>query len=262
MLRSLLQNRWQRLSSEYDDPLGMLFGNRARQWTAGWSPEQKEAEKKTLFLLVWETDSWQEKPVWSLYRDGQLIFQEEDGFSKSRSGVFHQLLESEALPFLDQSRFLAPLTDFRYDVNQRRQAAQILMRTIQARPEVFERLKDPFLKGLEADANNPDWPVLDILKLHRVAHKTVLVDLARQCVTIGLFRTQEDWERLDSALRQLEAEFAFLGQTISGLFAPALQEAQDEFTRILMDGDWRIQLQTGTRRPSSGMDASGFARPI
>lgn len=257
MLRSLLQSRWQRLSSEYDDPLGMLFGNRARQWTAGW-----DSDKKTLFLLVWETDSWQEKPVWSLYRDGQLIFQEEDGFSKSRSGIFHQLLESEALPFLDQARFLAPLTEFQYDVNQRRQAAQSLMHTIQARPEVFEHLKEPFLKGLEADANNPDWPVLDILKLHRVAHKTVLVNLARQCVLIGLFRTQEDQERVDKALRQLQEEFVALGQTISGLFAPALQEAQGELKRILRDGDWRAQLRAGTQRSSSGMDASGFARPV
>src|SRR5687767_917844 len=62
LLKRLVRERWQRLSSEYDDPLGMLFGNRAKQWTAGWDPHSS-----VLYLLVWETDSWQEKPVWSLY---------------------------------------------------------------------------------------------------------------------------------------------------------------------------------------------------
>lgn len=241
LLRNLLQNRWQRLSSEYHDPLGMLFGNRAKQWTAGW-----DVEKSTLYLLFWETDSWQEKPFWSLYQNGTLIFQEEDGFSKNRSAILQELLESEHLPFLDATHFLEPLIDFRFSPDQRWQAGQALAQTIMARPEVFGYLKEPLLQTLETDLSNPDWPVLDILKLHRVAHKAVVVDIIRQCVNSGLFRAQKDTERLNQALDKLRADFSALEQRIAMLFQPALQRAHSDFKRVLTDGNWQARLYSAS----------------
>lgn len=242
LFQFLLQSRWQRLSSEYHDPLGMLFGNRAKQWTAGW-----DAEKQSFFLLIWETDSWQEKPIWSFYRDGKLIFQEEDGFSKTRSDLLHQLLESENLPFVNESTLLESLTDFRYEPLLRKRAAVALMATIQARPEIFDLLKEPLLVALEADLNNSDWPVLEILKLHRVAHKVILVDLIRQCLEMGLLRTQGEAQRVDRALNQLQNTFAVLRQRISGLFLPKLQVAHADLKVVLTQGNWRIRLHSLTQ---------------
>lgn len=238
LLRFLVQNRWQRLSSEYHDPLGMLFGNRARQWTAGW-----DIDRQALFLLVWETDSWQEKPVWSLYQNGALIFQEEDGFSKTRSPLLHQLLESEHLPFINEQALLAPLVDFQSEALSRKNAATVLMDTIRQRPEIFDILKAPLLQTLEAELKDTDWPVLEILKLHRVVHKVILVDLMRQCTEMELFKTQADATRLIQALNQLQTAFDYLTVNISGLFLPSLQAANNDLKAILTHGNWRIRLQ-------------------
>jgi hypothetical protein len=235
LLQNLLQSRWQRLSSEYHDPLGMLFGNRARQWTAGWDETQN-----ALYLILWETDSWQEKPLWSLYQDGQLIFQEEDGFSRSRSAMLQQLMESTRLPFLDHSQFLKPLVDFSQEFLQRQQAGNALAQTIIARPEVWDHLKEPLMQVLEAGLIHPEWPVLDILKLHQVTHKVVLIDVIRKCVNSGLFRTQPEHERLDQVLSNLQACFLTLNSQISLLFKPALQKAHEDLQRLLAEGQWRL----------------------
>lgn len=251
LLRNLVKSGWWRLSSEYHDPLGMLFGNRAKQWTAGW-----DIETHSFLLLIWETDSWQEKPVWSFYRDGQLIFQEEDGFSKTRSHLLHQLLESESLPFINESALLEPLTDFRHDALFRKQAAVSLMAGIRARPEIFDLLKEPLLAALESDLDSEEWPTLEILKLHRVGHKVILVDLIRQCMEMGLLRTQEEAKRVERALRQLQAAFVILSRNISGLFLPKLRAAHMDFRTILTQGNWRIRLHTMTQ------GASGNERPL
>lgn len=239
LLKSLLQSRWQRLSSEYHDPLGMLFGNRAKQWTAGWDQQQE-----SLYLLVWETDSWQEKPIWSIYQDGVLLFQEEDGFSRTRSALFHQLMESDTLPFLSEAAILIPLTDFRRGADARKIATNALVASIKARPEVFDLLKEPLLKTLETELSDGNWPVLEILKLHRVAHKVNLVDIIRQCVEMGLFRTQADATRLTQAFNRLQSAFDHLSATISPLFLPGLQEANQLLRTTLTRGNWRIRLHT------------------
>lgn len=242
LLQNLLQSRWQRLSSEYHDPLGMLFGNQARQWTAGW-----DATKSVLYLLLWETDSWQEKPLWSLYQDGQLIFQEEVGFSRSRSSILQQLMESKHLPFLDHNHFLEPLVDFRQDPAQRQQAGNVLAQTIIARPEVWDHLKEPFMQLLESGLHQSEWPVLDILKLHQVAHKVVLIDVLRQCVNSGLLRTQLENERLDQALSNLQTCYLALNNQIALLFKPALQKAHDDLQCVLAQGHWHSKPYSANR---------------
>jgi hypothetical protein len=216
----------------------MLFSNRAKQWTAGW-----DTQDQTLLLLVWETRSWQEKPVWSLYRNGKLIFQEEDGSSPQRGKQLHQLLESDQLPFMEPQAFLAPLTEYRFTEPERRQATQALMHTILARPECFEPLKELLFDALEADLGNPDWPLLDVLKLHRVAHKNPLVDLFRQFVQTGLIRSTNDNMRLNQALIQLQQDFAQQGTTISPLLLPMYTQAYNHFRQIITHGSWRIKLQ-------------------
>jgi hypothetical protein len=238
LLESLVKARWQRLSSEYDDPLGMLFGNRAKQWTAGWIPSQT-----ALYLLIWETDSWQEKPIWSLYQDGTLIFQEEDGFSQNRGGWLHTLLESEKLPFLSHQQFLEPTLDFLYPESLRQQANQALLSTILARPEIFVQLQEPLFKALERDLGNPEWPTLEVLKLHRLAHKIPLINLFRQFVEKGLIRTEKDSIRLDSILSRLQQEFSEQGPKISPLFQAMYTKYDQTLRQIVTNGLWRIKLK-------------------
>lgn len=237
LLGHLVQSRWRRLSSEYDDPLGMLFGSRARQWTAGW-----DMESQALYLLVWETDSWQEKPVWSLYQNGTLIFQEEDGFSQNRSHWCHQLLESSKLPFMTHQQFLEPLVEFLYPEAMRHEACQSLLATILSRPEIFMQLKEPLFKALEADLGNPEWPVLEVLKIHRLAHKVPLVDLFRQFVESGLIRSEKDCVRLDEALGHLQAEFGQQTSQISSLFQSMFAKHAQALRQIVTQGTWRIKL--------------------
>jgi hypothetical protein len=238
LLKRLVRERWQRLSSEYDDPLGMLFGNRAKQWTAGWDPHSS-----VLYLLVWETDSWEEKPVWSLYRDGTLIFQEEDGFSQTRGNYLHQLLESEQLPFIGHSQFLEPLLDYRFVEPQRAKATQALLKTIQARPEIFANLKEPLFQALEAELRNQELPILEILKIHRLAHKNGLVDLFRHFVQDGFIRTAKDYARLDKALTLLQMDYAEQGPKISLLLQPIYLQAYNAFRQMMTSGTWRIKLR-------------------
>lgn len=246
LLRRLIHQRWRRLSSEYDDPLGILFGNRARQWTAGW-----DTETHALLLLVWETDSWQEKPVWSLYQDGFLVFQEEDGFSQNRSNWFHQLLESEKFPFINHQQFLEPLVDFLFPEPQRHQSCERLLQTILARPEIFIQLKEPLFKALEAELGNPEWPVLEVLKIHRLAHKVPLVDLFRLFVENGLIRAEKDCLRLDNALTRLQTTFSEQGSQISSLFQAMFAKHVAALRQIITHGTWRIKL-----RPVSAEEAT------
>lgn len=236
LLKALGESRWARLSSEYDDPLGMLFGNRARQWTAGW-------HEQTLYLLVWETDSWQDKPVWSLYSNGSFIFQEEDGFSQNRSQWMHQLLESKKLPFIEYSKFLEPLLDYRYTEEQRQETTQALMNTLLARPEIFEPFKPALFGILETDLANPHWPLLEILKVHRLSQKLPIVDLFRQCVEAGFLRTAEDALRLTQSLSQLQENFNLQASQISFLFQPAYQTAHAQLQTILNQGLWWASLR-------------------
>jgi hypothetical protein len=174
------------------------------------------------------------------------IFQEEDGFSQHRSKHLHQLLESEQLPFMAHSAFLEPLTDFQFSETDRLQAAHALMQTILARPECFEHLKETLFLALEADLGNPEWPLLDVLKLHRLAYKNSLVDLFRQCVQTGLIRTQADRTRLDCALSRLQQDFAEQGTKISFLLQPAYGQAYNRFRQLMTQGTWRIKLRMDT----------------
>jgi hypothetical protein len=133
LLSSLVQTRWSRLACQDTDPLGMLFNDCAKQWTAGWEPQQQ-----ALLLLVWETDSWQNKPKWSLYRNGKLIFQALDGASAQQRQCLNQLLESPNLPFIEPAEFLARFSDFRFSETQRLQAVEQLRQTVAILPAILE----------------------------------------------------------------------------------------------------------------------------
>lgn len=242
LLSDLVQSRWARLACQDADPLGMLFNDRAKQWTAGWEPHQQ-----ALLLLVWETDSWQNKPKWSLYRNGQLIFQAVDGLSAQRRQWLNQLLEGPQPPFIDATEFLARLSDFRFSEPQRRQAVEQLQQTVAILPEIVDPIKNALFEVLEADLGNPEWPMLEVLKLHRLAHKNPLVALLRNWVQQELLIHATDTARLDQALNQLQQDYLSQGQKIQPLFQPAYQQAYQEFRALLINGLWRIQLRQGQK---------------
>ncbi len=242
LLVELRQNRWQRLRPEYDDPIGMLFNNQARQWTLGWNENQD-----ALYLLVWETESWQEQAVWSLYRNGELLYQEADGGSRRRSDLCQALLESPLLPCVSALELLNPLTDFRYFEPQREVAAQMLIQTLQARPEVFQALTPPLLEALGAELHSPDWPVLDILKLHRVTHKLTVLSVVDAGLKQGWIRQPQDLRELRHRLDGLERAMAFLQGQLSLLFQPGLSQARHALSQLCAQRHWDGVMGVGER---------------
>jgi hypothetical protein len=246
LLGNLVQFRWSRLACQDADPLGMLFNDRAKQWTAGWEPQQQ-----ALLLLVWEIDSWQNKPKWSLYRNGQLIYQAVDGLTAQRRQWLNQLLEGPQPPFIDATEFLSRLSDFRFSEVQRRQAAEQLQQTVAIIPEIVEALKDALLTALETDLGNPEWPVLEVLKLHRLAHKNPLITLLRNWIQQGLMTDASDAVRFNRALNQLQQDYSIQSRKIQPLFQPSYQQAYQEFKILLTsvsNGLWQTPLRPAQRR--------------
>lgn len=230
---ALRQNHWQRLRPEYDDPIGMLFNNQARQWTMGWNENQD-----ALYLLVWETESWQAQAVWSLYRNGELLYREADGTARRRNTLYQELLESPLLPCVSSLELLNPLMDFRYFEPQREAAAQKLIQTLLARPEVFQALKAPLLEALDAELHSEDWPVLDILKLHRVTHKLTVLSVVDAGLKQGWIRQPQDLRRLSQSLDRLERCMAFLQGQLSRLFQPGLSLARQSLSQLCGQRHW------------------------
>lgn len=231
LIKTLVDRRWARLSSEYDDPLGLLFANRVKQWTAGWSPDGAH-----LYLLVWELHSWQEKAVWSLYDNGHLVFREADGTSGRRAAALHKLLESPELPFISQAGLLEPLTH--------PATVEAMLATLTARPEVFAALESGLFALLEAGLGRPDdWPVLDVMKLGFYERKNPLVLLFKVLNEQGFLRTPAQLERLDRALNALESDYRLLELRISPLMQDAFARLHQAYRAAVTDGPWRVRLK-------------------
>ncbi len=238
LLQMLLRTRWTRLPAQTDDPLGLLYSTGAHQWTAGW-----DANQHNLYLLVWELHSWEQKPRWCLYRNGELLIQEEDGASRNRSALLHKLLESDQLPFTTVERLLEPLLDYRCTLEQREISARQLLTSILARPQMLETFKGILFQALETDLANREWPVLEVMKIHRVSHKNVLVRLFRDLVKTGLIRTLRDNTRLDRDLNLLQDDYLYLGCQVSPLFRGAFDCAYEEFRHLITQDTWRTGLR-------------------
>lgn len=235
LLSTLQQERWPRLAVEYHDPLSMLFNQQAaRQWTLGWDHDQEK-----LYLLIWESIDWEKSAHWSLYCNGRLLYQEKDGHCKIRSRLCQSLLESPQLPVLEGKQLLYPLTDFRNAAQSQQQAAHSLIQTLKARPEVFESLKAPLLSALEHDLNNPNWPLLDILKLHRVTHKLALLLVFDSALQSGWLNRTIDQQRLLRAVSQLENTIDSLKSQLALLFQPWLTQTCQTLNRLLQQQHWQ-----------------------
>lgn|GEM_PF-2452603 len=236
LLNSLVQMRWQRFACQDADPLDMLFNDRGKQWTAGWDPQEQ-----ALLLLIWETDSWQNKPTWSLYRNGQLLLQHVEGQSIMRSHWLTQLLESPQLPTLEPAEFVSRLSDFRF-AQEAPLIAEQIRQTMTVFPELYSFLKSDLCNLLETDLNNPEWPTLEVLKLHRIQHKNVLLSLFLDALQQGRLSSHTDIERFSTALLRLDQDYRMLGQTIQPLFQAKYQQAAQTFKTIQNNCKWRIQM--------------------
>lgn len=236
LLNNLLQMRWKRFACQDADPLGMLFNDRAKQWTAGWAPQEQ-----ALFLIIWETDSWQNKPTWSLYRNGELLAQHIEGQSAMHSHCMTQLLESPQLPTLEPAEFVARLSDFRF-VQEAPLATEQLRQTMTVFPELYGFLQSTLLSILETDLSNPEWPTLEVLKLHRVQHKNALLRIFFDALQQGRLSRGSDTERFNTVLTRLQQDYQTLGQTIQPLFQGKFQQAAQEFKTVQGYCQWRIQM--------------------
>ena len=245
LLSTLVHCRWSRLACQDPDPLGMLFNDRGKQWTMGWEPQQQ-----ALLLFVWELNSWQNKPEWTLYRNGKLIFKASENISAQRRQWLTQLLEGPQPPFIEAPEFLTRLSDFSFSEAQRRQAAIQLQQTVAVLPEITIPLRAALLDVLDADLGNPDWPTLEVLKLHRLAHKNILVALLRQWVQQELLTDPSETAQLDRALSQLQQDYLTQSKQVQALFLPAYQQAYLEFRTLITNGLWRVQIRQNGKRMS------------
>ena len=236
LLDQLLQARWSRLACQDADPLGMLFNDCASQWTMGWEPEQQ-----ALLLLVWETDSWQNKPCWSLYRNGQLIVRAIDGQGIAQRNWLNQLLESPKLPVVTPAEFLSRLSDFRY-ASDSRQAAEQLRQTVAVYPDALAPIQDAVLALLEQDLGHPEWPTLEVLKLHRLSHKNPIISLFQEWAQQRKIQSQSELERFQTAINQLQQDYATLGRTVQPMFQASYQESFQEFKSLHTSCLWRLQM--------------------
>ncbi len=236
ILDYLMRARWQRLPAEYDDPLGMLFQNKASQWTIGWLEDSPN-----LFLLVWETPSWHEKALWRLYHNGALVLEEADGKSRFRSARLHQLLETPQDTNLQPDHLWSRIIGFQYTPDDRKAALIALMSTFIQRPGVAAALKPSLFGALESELDEIEWPVLDILKVHRLAHKNALLLLLNQLEQSGKV-TRLEQGRVERVIQCLQAQYQGLSAELTPMFAHYLETAYAELHIILTE---RQQLITG-----------------
>lgn len=253
LLSNLVQARWRRLECQDADPLGMLFNDRAKQWTIGWEPQEQ-----ALLLLVWETDSWQNTPTWSLYRNGALIFQATEGQSLQRKHWFSQLLESPHLPTITPTEFLARLHDFRY-AQEAPLAMQQILQTMRVWPDLLETIQGALLDILEADLGKSEWPTLEVLKLHRLNHKTPIISAFQDWIQQGLITQPASLERLQPALQQLQQDYLTLGQSIQPLFHTSYQKDFQEFRALMTYCLWRLYMLKTPIRQQAPLEQSSFS---
>lgn len=246
LLQQLVSQRWSRLQPEYDDPIGMLMNQGARQWTAGWSPRGN-----SLYLLVWESDSFEQRAWWRFYENGALLFEEPDGTSKSRSALFNTLLESGELPFVSYHQWLDPMLHYNHPPEARIAAVDNVLHSVKARPEIFDILRTPLFEALELDLKDEQWPLLELLKIHRLSHKNPLVRLFQQLMQLGFIRTLEDRKRLNQALSLLQDDYAFLSSQVAPFFRTLFEQAHQEFRQLMLTDGFRQNLPADP-------DLSGF----
>ena len=240
---SLLQSGWARLACQDADPLAMLFNDRARHWTVGWEPGQE-----SLLLLVWEVDSWQNKPVWLLYRNGELLFETSGAQSPARADKLTQLLESATLPTITPDELVSRLSDFRLTEPQRRQAAEQILQTLGTYPDLRKQLKTALFALLEAELDQSNQPTLEVMKLHRLAHKNLPVTLFQACLQRGWLHEPADLAHLQAALQLLQQNYLTLGREIHPLFLPGFQQAYQEFRGLFTECMWRVHQQAASRK--------------
>lgn len=257
LMGELILSRWARLLPEYDDPLTMLYQAKdaapARHWTLGWFGVD-------LYLLVWETDTWQGAPRWLLYINGRPVY------SKvcNEDSLFHhygqEILEGDRLPAISWERLLARLSDFSLPVEQRTQATQHLTHTLLNAPWLVSSLALPLAHALGANLNEP-WPTLDMLKLNRLAGKNTLIKVLAALVKSGLIQKPEHKLALSRALNHVELAYRELAGIISPLLQDTYQEAFKTFQNTVNEGFWRVQLlqfslsASHTVHQKTGLDA-------
>lgn len=259
LVEILIRQHWPRLRAEYDHPLNVLYQSEEqplRQWTMGWGVPGSENPLGALYLLIWQADRFQ-NATWQLYQDGVLLLETPDD-PTSASRHCRTLLEGEHLPVLEPLDLLRRLTEYQIAPDLRERAADLLGVAMAAFPFIFEHFRPALLTLLAEDLDNPHWPTLDILKLHRLSQKTVLVRLLKDGLERGQPMPPQERQRLNHLLEQLRWQYDLLGHELHPLFLPAYGEEYQRFRALLTDGVWRIRLAKASKRSQDSKPTVGF----
>lgn len=249
LLQQWQSQKWPSLSADYVDPLEMLFGNRATQWTAAW-----QESGKNFYLLIWSTESWQETPSWFVYRNGSLLFQQAEGVSKRIDRLCQGLLDHPQLPVLNEASFITSLFIKPLDIAGALQTARTVWQTMKIFQPLWHRFKAPMLEVLEANLNQTAIPALpDLQKLQQLDSNLPLLWLIQQACFSRLLQEPTDLARLLRLLSQMGHAYKTLALSISAVMLPALSLSQDRFRLLLATERWFIRLHQAEqwKRPLS-----------
>ncbi len=249
VIRQIITERWSRLAFEFEDPLDLLYSKSGCQWTAGWQPSTPDNPVGSVFLLMWETVSWETPPIWTLYIDGMQVYQGEDELSNPVASLCRQILDGEKFPQLTYGQFFQRVQDFTAPSSHRAEAADRILKTLLVRPEIISALKEPLFLLLEAPLPTQTLP--DLLKIHHLEAKNQVVRLFRALVEQDKLPLKEDRQRLHGALVKLQTEYQQLKPTLLDLFKPRLELALQQFRKEITQGMWRIRLFMDSMQKSS-----------
>lgn len=237
LLRRLLQARWQRLRPECDNPLNMLYDLPANEWTLGWDPVDE-----TLYLILWAKASWRHQPHWALYINGEQRHLCEDGALSPLAGQFRRIFTDDVLTFQSIERLLDPLVDYSLSGEQREQRIENLCRTLKAFPAAWSALRGPFLSLLGRDLSHDNWPMLDVLKIHRLDQKVQLLHCLKTLVQSFIITDSHEKDRIHQLIEQVHEGYEELGQILTPLVRPEYEASYRRFRHLIYNGFWRLRL--------------------
>ncbi len=240
LLQRLLKSGWQRLSPEYDDPLNMLYDRPATEWTMGWDPADA-----SLYLVLWEKTSWLKQRHWVLCINGQRRYVCKDTPLSPLAGHFRRLLEGDARVFQTPDAFLEPVTDYGIPLEQRELRAEHLLRTLKMVPAAWPVLREPFLSLLGRDLGHDNWPTLDVMKIHRLDQKILLIHCLKALVQEFIIASRQEKHRIHTLIEQVHFEYERLGRVITRLMRPEYEASYRRFRHLISGGFWRIRLMAG-----------------
>ena len=88
-----------------------------------------------------------------------------------------ELFEGPQLETVSLKQLLSPLTSYQIPREHREYRVEVIADTAKAYPAILSALKTSLLTLLREELGISEWPMLDLMKIHRLDQKTILLYL-------------------------------------------------------------------------------------